>query len=157
MYNKEDFKFNKLDAIKQFHIIRRLAPVVGELMAVVTNASNLMKNGKKAEDATLDDIDFDVVAKNIGPLMEALAKLPDADVDYCLYGLLSAAERKITGGGWAKVTTPDGKHLMFEDIKLDMVFMMSICAGSFMANIAGFINALPSGLKEGALNSRASG
>lgn len=156
MYNKDDFKYSKIDAIKQFHIVRRLAPVVGELMAVVTNSANLVKGGKK-EDISLDDIDFDIVAKNIGPLMEVLAKLPDADVEYCLYGLLSAAERKIPGGGWAKVTTPDGKHLMFEDVKSDMIFMIQVCAGSFMMNIAGFINALPSGLKEGALNSRASG
>lgn len=148
-----EYSFGKIDALSQFHIVRRAAPVVGELLTVLSS-SDLLK-GKKADEMKFEDIDFESVAKNIGPVMTALAKLPDEDVNYILFSLLKGVQRKQVGGGFAHVIAPGSKDvLMFEDIKLDLGLMLTLAGKSAAANLSGFINALPSGLKEGARQSQ---
>jgi hypothetical protein len=148
-----EYKFEKIDALSQFHIVRRLAPIIGELAAVVAN-SGVLKSGKKFEEMSINDMDFDAIAKDLGPVLSTFAKIPDEDMNYSLFGLLKGVYRKnTTGGGWSRVTT-DNQLFMFEDIKADMALMMTLAGQSFAANLGGFINALPSGLKEGALQSQ---
>lgn len=148
-----EYKFEKIDALSQFHIVRRLAPIVGELAAVIAN-SGIVKKGQKFENMKMEEIDFDSIAKEIGPLMSALAKIPDEDMNYALFGLLKGVYMKQTNvGGWARVTT-DNNQFMFENIKADIVLMLTLAGKSLAANLGGFINALPSGLKEGAQQSQ---
>lgn len=151
----EEYKFGKLDALSQFHIVRRLAPIVGDLVAMIAN-SGAIKSGKKFEDMKFEEIDFSGLAKDIGPVMVTLAKLPDEDMNYALFGLLKCVTRKIPGGGWGRITT-DQNHFMFDDVKGDLKLMMTLAGKALAANLGGFINALPSALKEGALNSPVSG
>lgn len=147
-----EYKFEKIDALSQFHIVRRLAPIIGELAAVVAN-SGVLKSGKKFEEMKFEEMDFEAIAKDIGPVLSTLAKLPDEDMNYALFGLLKGVYRKNVGGGWSRITT-DNQLFMFDDIKADMSLMMTLAGKSFAANLGGFINALPSGLKEGALQSQ---
>lgn len=149
--NFEEFKFDKLDAITQFHIVRRVAPVIGELLAVLSNASI-----KQEGPVTLSSIDFDKLAKDLGPVLGALSKLPDDDVNYVLYSLLKAVNRKNAGGGWSRVLT-DTNHFMFQDIKDSLPVMFQLAMKSFQNNLQGFISALPSGLQEGARQSNVIG
>ena len=147
-----EYDFKKIDALSQFHIVRRAAPVVSELLGALTS---LDLKGKKADEISFDDIDFESVAKNLGPVSEALAKLPDEDVNYILFNLLKGVSRKQVGGGFAPVMAPGSKDVvMFEDIKTDLVLMLTLAGKSAAANLGGFINALPSGLKEGARQSQ---
>lgn len=148
----DEYKFEKIDALSQFHIVRRAAPVIGEIAAVISN-SGILKSGKKFEDANFADIDFNQIAKDIGPVLNAFSKLPDEDANYVIFGLLKGVYRKQTGGGWARITA-DNHLFMFEDIKADLGLMLTLAGKSFAANLGGFINALPSGLKEGALQSK---
>lgn len=150
--NVDEFNFGKINALAQFHIVRRLAPIIGELIAVVAS-SGIAKSGKKAEDIKFNDLDFDAISKEMAPLLAIIAKLPDEDMNYCLFGLLKPVQRKIPGGGWAKIVS-DQNHFMYDDIKENMQLMLMLAGKSFGANISGFINALPSGLKEGALKSK---
>jgi len=153
----QEYKFNKIDALSQFHIVRRLAPVVGELFAAIAN-SGITGAGKKAEDFKFDDIDFNAVSKNIAPVMLALSKLPDEDMNYCLFGLLKGVQRKQLGGGYANIMAPNSKDLiMFEDIKENLQLMLTLAGKSIAVNLGGFMQALPSALKEGALKSNVNG
>lgn len=149
--NGTQYKFEKLSALSQFHIVRRLAPLIGDVLGVIGNSS-VVKDGKKASEMKFDDIDFDSLAKDITPLLTSLSKLPDADVEYTLHNLLKGVSRN-SGGGWARVIT-DTNVIMFEDIKMNLPLMMQLCVHSFKANLQGFLAALPSGLKEGALQSK---
>jgi len=148
----DEYKFEKIDALSQFHIVRRAAPIIGEIAAVIAN-SGMFKSGKKFENMNMGDIDFDQLAKDIGPVLSAFSKLPDEDANYVIFGLMKGVYRKQVGGGWARVTT-DSQLFMFEDIKADLGLMMTLAGKSFAANLGGFINALPSGLKEGAQQSK---
>jgi hypothetical protein len=147
-----EYKFEKVDALSQYHIVRRLAPLFGDAIAIIGN-SGLVKNGQKASEIDFEKINFDELAKDITPLMNTLSKLPDEEMNYALFGLLKGVYRKNQGGGYSRITT-DTNLFMFEDIKFDMALMMTLAGKSFMANLAGFLNALPSGLKEGALQSK---
>jgi hypothetical protein len=123
------YRAGKIDARAQFHIVRRLAPVLGEIAPAAAG-------GK------LGGLDA------LPPLANAIAKLSDADADYCLFGLLAVVSRKQPQGtGWGPVTTT-GNLLMYDD--LDMVGMLQLAWKALEFNMQGFFAALPSGLKEAA-------
>ena len=100
--NGQTYRTGKIDARSQFHIVRRLAPVLGEIAPAAAG-------GK------MGGLDA------LPPLANAIAKLSDADADYCLFGLLAVVSRKQPQGtGWGPVST--GNTLMYADI--DMVGML---------------------------------
>ena len=84
------YRANKIDARTQFHIVRRLAPVLGEIAPAL--------QGKGGLDA-------------LPPLANAVAKLTDSDADYVIFGLLKAVVRKQDQGlGWGPVATGVSIH-----------------------------------------------
>lgn len=115
----------KLDARLQFHIIRRLAPVLSELAPALKN-----KN---------------VGAEALVPLTGAIAKLSDEDADYCLFGLLKAVNR-FQGQGLGTGPVATGNTLMYNDI--DVPTMLQLAWKSMSFNMSGFFAGLPSDLKE---------
>jgi len=112
--NGFDYKAGKLNAKQQFHIVRRVAPVLAGLA------------GGKDENDILKGA------------MNAIASLSDSDADFVLFGLLGCVERKDSVGGWGKVST--GELLMYADI--DFAMMLQIAAKAFEVNFAGFLGGL---------------
>ena len=111
--NGIDYKAGKLHAKQQFHIVRRLAPIL----------SGVVGKGE---------------AEVLSGIAEAIASLNDADADFVLFGLLACVERKDPTGGWAKVSV--GESLMYQDI--DLVVMLQIAAKAFEGNFSGFFQGL---------------
>lgn len=141
------YRINKIDARSQFHIVRRLAPILGEL-------AGALKGRVAGSSVSKDDPEFKAKAamEVMPPIAEALAKLSDADADYVIFGLLKAVVRKQDQGlGWGPVAT--GTAIMYDDITMPTMLKLAWKALSF--NMSGFFAALPSDLKEAAL--RASG
>lgn len=94
--NGINYKASKLPAIKQFHIVRRVAPLLA---------------GMTDKDKALEGI------------MNGIGSLKDEDANYILFGLLSCVEREQVGHGWAKVCV--GESLMFQDIDLGVMFQIA--------------------------------
>lgn len=112
------YKCGTIDARKQFHIVRRLAPVMGSVA-----------KGGDALDA----------------ITAAISKLSDDDADYVVFGLLACVTRKQDNGlGWAKVS--NGNALMFADIS--MGDMLKLAYHAFEANMQDFFAVIRSTLKE---------
>lgn len=122
------YKVGKLDAMRQFHVVRRLAPFLATL------AGSGIKPGQVGDD----------MAGLLEPLAGLLGSMSDADAEYVLMACLSAAERKQPAGGWAKVV--GGGSLMFEDI--DMAAMLHIAWQVIQHNLSGFFAGLPQGLTD---------
>lgn len=121
------YRVGKLDARAQFHIVRRLAPVLGELAPA-------LQGGKGGLDA-------------LPPIATAVAKLSDADADYCIFGLLKVVSRRQPNGlGWGPVSTEN--LLMYDDI--GMTQMLKLAWEALTFNMSGFFAVLPSDLKEAA-------
>lgn len=111
------YRANKMPAREQFHITRRLLPVISALAG-----------SKQDESIMLDQ------------LVSAIGKMSDTEADYVLFGILKHVERKVGQGmGWSKVSTETA--LMYDDIT--MPAMMQIAFRCFKHNMGGFMDALP--------------
>jgi hypothetical protein len=128
----QTYKAEKINAINQFHILRRLMPVLGNVAPFLNNEG---LNG------------FDALP----PLADAIGKLSDSDSEYVIYGLLKSITRKEPSGmGWSQIH--NGHDIMFLDIKTNMKIMMSLAINAFKFNMSGFFSELPSVLKDQAQN-----
>lgn len=137
-HNGHTYRAGRLNAKQQLHVLRRLAPLFSGLME--SGALARAKGVKKPEDimAGLTGDDVSGIFKALG---DAVATLPDADVDYVLDTCLAGVERQQAGGGWAKVMSAG--QLMFQD--LDMAGMLQITWQVIQHNLTGFFGMLPQG------------
>lgn len=129
------FKLNNMDAFKQFHIAKKIAPILSELIPSIGSIKQVAQSqGEMGESEKLDEI-----AKIASPLLSGFSKLSDADADKVLLGLLSSVEMQQTAGNWAKISTES--MLMIQDLPLPV--MLQAAGRAFAFNIAGFFGALP--------------
>jgi len=120
--NNQNYRIGRLSALAQFHVSRRLGPVLavtGSSLAGLKNAS---------------DLDF---ADILEPIMGIVASMPDADVDYILFTCLSVVTKQ-QGDAWAPVSV--GNRLMFED--LDMPDMLRLVFQCLKENLGNFLKEL---------------
>lgn len=129
-----DFQLSKLDAFKQFHIVRRIGPLLSDLLPAMKGYTNVRDLSKLPQDKQLD-----LIAEFASPIMEGLAKLSDEDADLVLYGLLESVEMKQTSGNWMRVSS--GKMLMIQDF--DLSVLLNLAGRAFIFNLANFFPALP--------------
>lgn len=132
------FQLCKIDAFKQLHIVRRVAPMLNDMLPAIT-ASGVLKGGVKEIETLPEEQKLDLIAKFISPIMMGLSKLTDADTEVVMHGLLEAVEVQQPTGNWAKVSS--NKMLMIQDMELPM--LINIAGRAFMFNISRFFSALP--------------
>jgi hypothetical protein len=125
------FKVGKLNAFKQFHLVRRLAPILADLLPTLREVQKLPKGKSESEN-------FDETAKVLAPILTGLSKLSDADSEFILFGLLSCVEVQI-GQTWTKMANES--MLMVQDMELPA--LLQIAGQSFMANLSNFFAVLP--------------
>lgn len=127
------FKLCKIDVFKQFHIARRIAPLLADIVPVLGDLKKL-----KGFDDLPNNDKLDNLAKLAKPLMDGLAKLSDEDSNRVLFGLLSAVEVNHMGS-WTKVSTDS--MLMVQDMELPV--LLQVAGRAFMYNLSGFFAAVP--------------
>ncbi len=131
------FKCGKLDAFRQFHIVRRIGPLLSDLFPALGRISKTQKElaGLSEEEK------FDEIAEAIGPILEGFSKLSDADSEYVLYRLLSVVEvqQPEYNGAWAKVSTDT--QLIMQTLELPV--LLQAAGRSLMFNMSGFFALLP--------------
>lgn len=128
------FKLRRLDAFKQFHIVRRIGPIMAELVPAMKKIGI-----QKSLDQMTETEKLDQLATFAAPIMSGMAKLSDADSEVVLFGLLSAVEMQQSAGNWMTVATD--KMLMVQD--MDFPVLMQIAGRAFMYNLSGFMGAPP--------------
>lgn len=131
---ERNFKLSKIDALKQFHIVRRLAPLLGDLIPV---AQKLQKMGEiNVEQLTEEQMA--VFGPSVSKALELFSKLSDDDSEMVLKGLCAAVEIQ-QERNWARLVA--GNAFMFQDLSLPVLLQ---CAGrAFLYNLGSFSNALP--------------
>ena len=91
------FSAGLMPAIKQFHVVRRLTPLVDAAKDMLDDkAVKRLMEGGKTEDVQLSDFQF-------GPIASVLASLPDADFEYIVNACLDVTELEQPDGGFAPV------------------------------------------------------
>lgn len=131
------YRAEKLDAFKQLHVSRKIAPIIPKLLPMFM---------KFAEQGDSMKADLAGMAEAFEPLAQALADMPDADCEYVFNACLGVVARN-QQGNWASVWSQSGKSLMFDDI--DLGGMTQITAKVIWDSLGGFIQGLLSNAKAG--------
>lgn len=122
----KQYRSGKLNAFEQFHIARKIAPILSK-----------MGETKKDKDANASPGQADL-AGLLSPMLDALAEMPEEDCNYVLYRCLGVVQRHQGGSMWAPVWNPSAKRLQFEDI--DMQVMIQITMNVLGDNLGNFLN-----------------
>lgn len=107
----------KLDAITQFHVVRRIAPLMANLNELVA----------KDEEASM--------VEGATAVITALAKISDQDCEYVIFKCLDVVQR-FNEGQWAPVIR--GSNFMFSD--LDMGGLLKLTGAVIKENMASFFD-----------------
>jgi len=100
------YSIGRLDTFRQLHVARRLGTVVSAILETMT----------KGEDGA-------PIGETLEPIMTALGRMSDEDVNYVIKSCLSVVTRK-QAAGWAPVQG-NGGVLMFEDITVSHMMMIT--------------------------------
>lgn len=125
------FKVSKINVMKQYHVVRRIAPILGEMIPSIKSIA------KKSENLSQEEM-LDQAAEILTPIMNGLSKLSDKDSDFVLFTLLSAVEVQQETGNWARLVQNDS--LMFDTFELPI--LLQAAGRSFMFNMSGFFAVL---------------
>lgn len=130
-----EFKLNKIDPFKQFHIVRRLGPILGDIIPVAQKIKSAISGTEETEEQKLE-----AVALIAQPVLNGLSKLSEEDANSVLLGLLSSVEVKQPPvGNWARVARDN--QLMISDLELPL--MLQVAGRAFAYNLASFFAIAP--------------
>lgn len=132
-FDGKNFKISKLNAFKQFHIARRVAPLMSRLLPVMAEIAKTLKNEKDMSEQER----FDQIVKIGQPVLQGLSELPEKDADTLLKSLLAAVEMEQDAGNWAYIVV--GENLMFQNLELST--LLAVAGRAFIFNLKGFIPA----------------
>lgn len=151
--NNESFIIGRLDAQAQFHVWRRVMPIVLEFGASAKEAFGTMDAAPLPADpspeaaqammAKLEDKAASVMMGANAAAIRVLSGMSDEDCDYVLGTCLNVVQ-KASGAGFAKVVTldkrlPHGFQMMFQE--LDGQAMFQLVAAVIRENLGNFFNA----------------
>jgi len=124
----QDYQIGRLDAITQFNVARRLAPLV----------AGIAKAGQLPDLNPSDAGEF--MSAIAEPLCRALASLSDDDTDYVIRHTLVAVTRKMATG-FAPVLARNTSRLMYDDIS--MTTMLKLVFEVLKENLGDFFSFAP--------------
>lgn len=122
--NGINYRTGRMSAMVQFHVARRLAPILFSLGQAAAKMGEAGPTEAAMEGALFTG--FTAVA-------EGLSKMSDADSEYVMNACLDITARE-SGGGWAPLRVRAG--LMFQDI--DLQAMMKIAMSCIQENLGSF-------------------
>ncbi|MBR8025233.1 hypothetical protein KDX27_40475 [Burkholderia cenocepacia] len=139
--NGTRYAIGKLSAMQQFHVSRRIAPIIPPMIPVLLQFYEEMDKTEKVSADEKQGVLALVtsVAPVLQPFADALAGLKDEDAEYVFGTCLSVVERW-QGAGWAKVWNTAHKTSMFDDIGIDV--MLPLVVRVVVANLGSFISGL---------------
>lgn len=112
--NEQVYRTGRMTAKVQFHVVRRLLPLVSSI-------------GELSSEADTGNV--------LKVLAEAVYKLSDDDCDYILERCLSVCHRK-QGDNWVLVWNQQAKQPQFSDI--DMPAMLQLTIATLQENLTSF-------------------
>ncbi|PKF31927.1 phage tail assembly chaperone [Acinetobacter proteolyticus] len=134
--NGIEYTIGRLDAVAQFHVSRKIAPIVPKLMPIISEVAkgDLAKAIDSIDQGESGDLsDLQPLADALSPLMDAIAQMPEDDVNYIIFKCLGVAKR-----GGAVVCR--NNSIMFDDI--DMTQVLPLVIATIRINLGNFIQGL---------------
>ena len=131
-----DYTIGRLNALDQLHVSRKIAPIVPNIMPILTEVAkgDLERVIESIEDGENNELEgLEPLAEALEPFMEAIAKMPEDDVNYVVHKCLSVVKR----GGAAVCRN---NTIMFDD--LDMNHLLPLTIAVIRMNLGIFIQDL---------------
>lgn len=114
--NDVTYQAGKLNAFRQLHVSRKLAPVLPKLLPAFLSLSQ----------DELDTKDLVLIAEAVAPATEVLSNMAEADVEYVIGACMSVVKRALPGNaGWTKVWNEAANLAMYEDIDLGVMLQIT--------------------------------
>jgi hypothetical protein len=135
----KSFRISKLSAIQQFHLQRKIAPLIPPLIPVFLRVSRSLAaaaDKEKRKNVVIEDMGS--IAELAQPFADGLAGMKDADAEYVFSTALSAVQFKSTEKDWAPVWSVSAKAPMFQDF-MDMAMMIRLIVRVIMDSLGPFI------------------
>lgn len=129
------YRAGSLNAIKQFHCMRKLSPCLGKLTNIAGADVELVTD----DEGNIIDFKGDIDGV-ISPFTSALAAMSDEDAEYIFNCCLEVTERKQQGGAWAPLRVKD--VTMFDGLSLPA--LLQIAYHVLKEDITAFFKDLPS-------------
>lgn len=131
-----DYAIGRLNALDQLHVSRKIAPIVPNIMPILTEVAKgdlekVIESIEADENAELGGLE--PLAKALEPFMEAIAKMPEDDVNYVIHKCLSVVKRN-------GAVVCRGESIMFDD--LDMSHLLPLTVAVIRTNLGNFIQGL---------------
>ncbi len=123
----QQYAVEKLPALAQFHVTRRLAPI----LATMGISIQALSQGSKM---AIDDF-----LPIMGPVSEVIAHMSDEEVNYIIFTCLAVVSRQ-SGDKFARITAPNTETLMFQDIDMGTMLRLTVevvkdSLGNFMQGL----------------------
>lgn len=132
------FRLGKIDALKQFHVARRISPILSDALPAMKQMKALEAGG--GFDALADDDKMEKIASVMTPFIKGMSSLPDQDAEMVLFSLLSCVDvYQDQFKTWSRVA--NDKMIMMQD--LDLPTLLQAAGRSFMHNLSGFFSEPP--------------
>jgi len=134
--NGIEYTIGRLNAVDQFHVSRKIAPIVPKLMPIIAEVAkgDLAKViDSLSEEENGDLTELQPLADALSPFMEAIAQMPEEDVNFIIFKCLSVAKR-----GGAVVCR--NNSIMFDN--LGMTELLPLVIATIRLNLGNFIQGL---------------
>lgn len=133
--NGQGYRTARIDAMRQFHLSRKIAPIIPALIPVFAR----LAESQKAENAKPLSSDLAGMAQLFEPFAEAIANMPDETAEYVMGTCLSVVSRQ-QGTTWSPIWNDRQKVCMFDDI--DTGVMVQIAAHVVRESLGPFLAGL---------------
>ncbi|MER0991619.1 phage tail assembly chaperone [Pseudomonas aeruginosa] len=140
--NGQTYRTAKIDAMRQFHLSRKIAPVIPALIPVFAR----LAESQKSEAAKPLSTDLASMAPLFEPFAEAVATMSDETAEYVMGTCLSVISRQ-QGNTWAPIWNDRQKVCMFDDI--DSGVMLQLAAHVVRESLGPFLAGLLSTSAQG--------
>lgn len=132
------FSSGLMTAKKQFHVVRRLSPLLDGARAMLdTPTLKKLLDSRSQPDIAIADIDM-------APLLHVFASLPDADFDYVADVCMDVTEIRQEGGNFAPLRV-NGVQMF----PLDLITVIAIVWHVLQDNLSGFFGDIGSVFQSG--------
>ncbi|KAF1025803.1 MAG: hypothetical protein GAK29_01665 [Acinetobacter bereziniae] len=133
---EHEYTIGRLNALDQFHVSRKIAPVIPTLMPIISEVAkgDFTKTIESIEQGDNNELgNLEPLAQALEPFMDAFAKMPEDDVNYIIHKCLSVVKR-----GSSIVCR--GQSIMFDD--LDMGQILPLVVAVIRVSLSNFIQGL---------------
>lgn len=117
---EDHYQVGSMNAMDQFHVFRRIAPLMRGLGEGFTSLS------PEALDKGMEDLEERDVLKMFGPLMDVLSSMDDASINYIINKCLAKVQIRVPDGRWTAAMPAPGRFQFEDKMNMSVLFRLVI-------------------------------